>query len=267
MFFVLSKTLVTMIMPLNFPIELGLVGAVLLLTRRARLGRVLMVASVSMVATCGFTPIGELLLYPLEARFPPCDDTHGEPDGILVLGGDIDVAASAAHNIDVSFSGSGARIVSAAMLAHRFPKARVLYAGGSPNLVSDNSPKEADYALRVFENLGIARDRLTIERQSRNTFENAAFSMKLLDPKSGERWLLITSAFHMPRAMGIFRKLSFAVEPCPVDWRLEGRKSLMHFPAQAEGGLGTTNLAVREWLGLIAYRLAGRTNELFPGPT
>jgi uncharacterized SAM-binding protein YcdF (DUF218 family) len=91
--------------------------------------------------------------------------------------------------------------------------------------------------------------------------------MKLIDPKSAERWLLITSAFHMPRAMGIFRKLSFAVEPCPVDWRLEGRKSLTHFPAQAEEGLGTTNLAVREWLGLIAYRLAGRTSELLPGPT
>jgi len=267
MFFVLSKALVTLLMPVNFLIELGLLGVVLLFTRRAKLGRDLMVVSGLMAAFCGFTPIGNLLLYPLESRFPPWDDAHGAHDGILVLGGDIDVGAYAAHNNAVGFSGSGARIVSAAMLAHRYPKARILYAGGSPNLVSDDTLKEADYAVRVFENLGIASERLIIERQSRNTFENAEFSKKLVDPKPGEQWLLVTSAFHMPRAMGIFRKLRFAVEPCPVDWRLEGRKSLTHFPTQAEEGLGYVNLAVREWLGLIAYRLTGRTDELFPGPT
>ena len=97
--------------------------------------------------------------------------------------------------------------------------------------------------------------------------KNAAFSKKLVDPKAGERWLLVTSAFHMPRAMGVFRTLHFAVEPCPVDWRLEGRKSLTHFPNQADEGLQYTNLAVREWLGLFAYRLAGRIDELLPGPT
>jgi uncharacterized SAM-binding protein YcdF (DUF218 family) len=267
MFFALSKTLVTVLTPVNFLIELGLLGAVLLLTRHVKLGRTLMVVSGLMVAFCGFTPIGNLLLYPLESRFAPWDDSHGAPDGILVLGGDIDVGGYAAHNSPEGFSGTGARILSAAMLAHRYPQARILYAGGSPNLVSDASLKEADYAIRVFENLGIERDRLVIERQSRNTFENAEFSKKLVDPKPGEEWLLVTSAFHMPRAMGIFRKLQFAVEPCPVDWRLEGRKSLTHFPTQAEEGLERINLAVREWLGLIAYRLAGRIDELLPGPT
>ena len=239
MFFVLSKTLVTMIAPVNFLIELGFLGMVLLFTRRAKLGRAFMVVSALMLATCRFTPVGSLLLYPLESRFPQWDPSRGPPDGILVLGGDIDVVASATHQDAVGFSGSGARIVSAAMLAHRYPKARILYAGGSSSLIWEAS----------------------------NTFENAEFSSKLVDPKSGERWLLVTSAFHMPRSIGIFRKLGFAVEPCPVDWHLEGRRSLTHFPTQAEEGLGYTNLAVREWLGLIAYRLAGRTDELFPGPT
>jgi uncharacterized SAM-binding protein YcdF (DUF218 family) len=265
MFFVLSKTLVAVLTPVNFLIELGLLGVLLLLTRHARLGRSLMVVSGLLVAVCGFTPIGNFLLYPLESRFPPWDDSHGAPDGILILGGDIDVGAYAAHDNPLGFSGTGARILSAAMLAQRYPQARILYAGGSPNLASDASLKEADYAIRVFENLGIERRRLLIERQSRNTFENAAFSKKLVEP--GERWLLVTSAFHMPRAMGVFRKLHFAVEPYPVDWRLEGRKSLTHFPNQADEGLQYTNLAVREWLGLLAYRLAGRIDELLPGPT
>ena len=267
MFFALSKTLVAVIAPVNFLIELALLGVALLFTRRAMLGRTLMLISALLVAICGFTPVGSLMLYPLESRFSHWDDLHGPPDGILVLGGDIDVGPSAVHHDAVGFSGSGARIVAAAMLAHRYPTARILYAGGSPSLVSDDSLKEADYAAIVFTNLGISSDRVIIERQSRNTFENAEFSRKLVDPKPGERWLLVTSAFHMPRSMGIFRKLGFVVEPCPVDWHLEGRKSLTQFQSQAEVGLGYTNLAVREWLGLVAYRLTGRTDELFPGPT
>ena len=76
----------------------------------------------------------------------------------------------------------------------------------------------------------------------------------------------MTSAFHMPRSIGIFRKVGFAVEAYPADWRLAGKDDLTHFSSQSEEGLQHTNLAVREWLGLIAYRLTGRTDELFPGP-
>jgi uncharacterized SAM-binding protein YcdF (DUF218 family) len=235
-------------------------------TRWTKLGRGLLVASALLFAVFGFTPAGSLLMYPLESRFPPWDASRGAPDGIVVLGGGIDADPSAAHG-EAAFSNSAGRIISAAMLAHRFPNARVLYSGGSANLLSDTSAREADFAAKVFEGLGIAGERLIIERESRNTFENAEFSKKLADPKPGERWLLVTSAFHMPRSVGIFRKVGFVVEPCPVDWQLAGEKDLTHFPAQSEEGLQHTNLAVREWLGLIAYRLAGRTDELFPGPT
>jgi uncharacterized SAM-binding protein YcdF (DUF218 family) len=265
LFFAFSKTLGIMLLPINLLIELGLLGVLLLLTRWAKLGRGLLVASALLFAICGFTPVGSLLMYPLESRFPPWDASHGAPDGIVVLGGGIDADPSAAHG-EAVFSNSAGRIISAAMLAHRFPNARILYSGGSANYLNDTSAREADYAAKVFEGLGIAKERLIIERESRNTFENAEFSKKLADPKAGERWLLVTSAFHMPRAVGIFRKVGFAVEPCPVDWRLAGEKDLTHFPTQSEDGLEHTNLAVREWLGLIAYRLTGRTDELFPGP-
>lgn len=266
MFFALSKTLGLMLLPTNFLIELGLLGVLLLMTRFGRFGRKLLVVSIVMLALCGFTPLGNLLMYPLEARFPPWDASHGAPDGIVVLGGGIDTDPSAAHD-EATFNSSAGRIISAAMFAHRYPNARILYSGGNANLVSDTSAREADYALKVFEGLGIPRDRLIMERESRNTFENAEFSKKLADPKPGERWLLMTSAFHMPRSVGIFRKVGFAVEPCPVDWRLAGRASLYDFPPLAEEGLQHTNLAVREWMGLIAYRLTGRTSELFPGPS
>ena len=97
--------------------------------------------------------------------------------------------------------------------------------------------------------------------------ENAEFSKALVAPKAGERWLLVTSAFHMPRSVGLFRKAGFAVEPYPVDWRAGGRGDLVAISPIAVDGLERTDIAVREWIGLIAYWATGKIDELFPGPT
>jgi uncharacterized SAM-binding protein YcdF (DUF218 family) len=264
-FFVLSKTLGVMALPTNVWIGAGVLGAALLATRLAWLGRRLLVVSIILLVVCGFSPAGSLLLYPLEARFPPWDAAQGAPDGIVVLGGGIDPDPSAAHG-EAVFSTSAGRLIAAAALAHRYPNIRIIYSGGSANVIGDTSAKEADYAAAVFEGLGISRDRLTLERQSRNTFENAEFSKAVAMPKPGERWLLVTSAFHMPRSIGVFRKVGFAVEPYPADWRLAGRADLTTFSAFSVMGLWHTDLAVREWMGLLAYWLSGKTSELFPGP-
>jgi uncharacterized SAM-binding protein YcdF (DUF218 family) len=265
LFFALSKTLGVMLLPTNFLIGLGLLGAVLLFTRFASLGRKLVLASVVLLAICGFSPLGNILLVPLEQRFPPWDDARGAPDGIIVLGGSIDPELSAVHGVTV-FKGSVDRIVAAAALAHRYPNARIVFSGGSANLVSDDSAKEADYAVSVFERLGIAKSRLTVERRSRNTQENAEFSRALLAPKAGERWLLVTSAYHMPRSVGVFRKAGFAVEPYPADWRTGGRIDRPGFSTFASEGLDHTDSALREWIGLAAYRISGKTDAFFPGP-
>ena len=105
-----------------------------------------------------------------------------------------------------------------------------------------------------------------MERRSRNTLENAEFSRDLVNPKPGERWLLITSAFHMPRSVGLFRKAGFAVEPYPVDWRTGDRFDLAAFSTVGADGLTRTDTGIREWMGLIAYRLAGKIDQLLPGP-
>ncbi|HEV7409158.1 MAG TPA: YdcF family protein [Bradyrhizobium sp.] len=266
MFFALSKTVGLMLLPSNFLIGIGLAGLLLLLTRFAPLGRKLVVASIVLFAICAFSPLGNLLLYPLESRFPPWDATRGAPpDGIVVLGGSIDPERSVAHGVAV-FKGSVDRLIAAAELAHRYPNARILFSGGNANLVSDDSAKEADYAIAVFEALGIAKARLTSERRSRNTLENAEFSKAIAAPKSGERWLLVTSAYHMPRSIGIFRKVGFAVEPYPVDWLTGNRADLMTFSVVAIEGLTRVETGMREWMGLAAYWISGRTDEFFPGP-
>ena len=264
MFFVLSKTIGIMLLPANFLIGIGLLGAMLLMTRLGRFGRKLLIASVVLLAICGFSPLGDFLLYPLEARFPPWDPARGAPDGIVVLGGAIDADLSASHGKAV-FTRAADRVVEAAALARQYPKARIIYSGGSANLI-DVDAREADFAAALFERLGVAGDRLMMERRSRNTRENAEFSKQLAAPKSGERWLLLTSAFHMPRSVGIFRKVGFAVEPYPVDWRTGGPGDLLTFSPYALDGLERTEVAVREYLGLAAYWIAGRTSELFPGP-
>jgi uncharacterized SAM-binding protein YcdF (DUF218 family) len=217
-----------------------------------------------MLAVCGFAPVGNLLLYPLESRFPAWDPFQAAPDGIIVLGASIDLDMSAAHGTPV-VSTSADRILMTAALARKYPKARVVYTGGSPNLISDDA-KEADFAAGIFESLGIDKSRLILERRSRNTYENALFTKAMVDPKPGERWLLVTSAYHMPRSIGLFRKVGFVVEPCPVDWRVGTGQDVFSFTDVAEDGLSRTNVAVREWLGLMTYRAVGRIDELLPGP-
>jgi len=265
LFFVLSKTVGVLLLPTNLLIVLALAGALLTATRFARAGRRLMTAAILLLALCAFSPLGNLLLYPLESRFPPWSAAQSAPDGIVVLGGPIDADLSVAHDVPVIHSGAD-RIVAAAALARKYPDARIIYAGGSANLVGSDA-READYAATIFESLGIDKARLIMDRRSRNTYENALFSKELAAPKSGERWLLVTSAFHMPRAIGLFRQAGFAVEPYPVDWRV-GRSAadILAFTPLALEGLGRTDVAVREWIGLVAYRMAGRTSALFPGP-
>ena len=166
-----------------------------------------------------------------------------------MLGGGIDPALSAAHGTPV-FDSAGARIVVAAALRISIRTRGLVYTGGSSDLIH-NEVREADAAAAVFESLGIARDRVQIERQSRNTQENVEFSKAIADPKPGERWLLVTSAFHMPRSIGLFRKAGFAVAPYPVDWRTFGWSDAFTLQADFLKGLSLTNLAVREWLGLM----------------
>jgi uncharacterized SAM-binding protein YcdF (DUF218 family) len=264
LFFVLSKTLGYLLLPTNFLIAIGFVGAILMATRFASLGRKLVISAVVLLVICGLSPLGKALLYPLEQRFPSWDAARGAPDGIIVLGASIEADLSVAHGTPV-VRGAPDRIIAAAALARRYPNARVVFSGGSANLVS-NDAREADFAGAIFESLGVDKSRLIMERASRNTHENAEFSKALVKPKEGERWVLVTSAFHMPRSVGLFRKAGFAVEPYPVDWRVGGRDDLMVFSNIAVEGLGRTDLAVREWIGLIAYRLTGKIDELLPGP-
>ena len=264
MFFTLSKTLGLLVLPSNFSMAVGLVGLVLLCTRLRRLASWLVVTSVVLIAIAGYSPLGHMLILPLEQRFPPWNPAQGPPDGIVVLGGAIAPGISLARGA-VALNGSAERITVTAELARRYPNARIILSGGTGSL-HFNAPLEAPIAVKELEALGVAPDRITAEEQSRDTIENAVFSRLIAQPKPGERWLLVTSAFHMPRAIAAFRAAGFPVEPYPVDWRTRGPIDATTPFSSLPAGLSMTDYAMHEWLGLAVYRLTGRTAELFPAP-
>lgn len=264
MFFILSKTLGFFALPSNLLATLIALGVVLMFTRFRRAGRIVATLGVVLLLLAGLSPLGNVLIYPLEQRFPPWDAARGAPVGIVVLGGAISPDVSVAHGTP-ALTEAAERLTAVADLARQYPAARIIYSGGNARLLYAVG-NEAEFALRLFESFGIARERLTPEDKSRNTVQNALFSKALADPKPGERWLLVTSGYHMPRAIGIFRRAGFAVEAYPVDWRTRGRIDLVMPFDSLTGGLRRTDTAVREWIGLVAYRVTGQSSALFPAP-
>lgn len=264
MFFILSKLLGFFAVPSNLVMMLGLVGAGLLYTGFARLGWRLVIGSLLLLAVFGFSPLGNALMVSLEQRFPRWDPARGVPDGMVVLGGVVTPDVSAARN-EVALNESAERLTAVAELARRYPKARIVFSGGSGALLYRDET-EAEFAVRLLESFGIARERIATDDQSRNTVENAEFSRRLAQPKAGERWLLVTSAYHVPRAVGVFRRIGFPVEAHPVDWRTRGSEDALRPFASVGQGLQRTDTAVREWIGLVIYRWMDQTSELFPAP-
>jgi uncharacterized SAM-binding protein YcdF (DUF218 family) len=264
MFFILSKTLGQFMVPSNFMMAAGLIGIVLLCTRFRRLASWFIVTSLVLIAFAGYSPLGRILMLSLEQRFPPWDASRGAPDGIVVLGGAIDPEISVVRNA-VALNDSAERITITAELARRYPNARIVFTGGTGSLDPD-APLEAPVAVKELVALGVAHDRITADEQSRNTIENAVFSRLLANPKPGERWILVTSASHMPRAIAVFRAAGFPVEAYPVDYRTRDRGDAARPFGSFPEGLEMTDHAVHEWAGLLVYRLTGKTSELSPAP-
>jgi uncharacterized SAM-binding protein YcdF (DUF218 family) len=264
MFFVLSKIFEFFGSPSHVALFLMALGAGLAYTRHAGAARRLTTASAILLLLVAFGPLGHFLATPLETRFPVQPDNMPAPDGIIVLGGSVDEMLSGQRG-RITFTEAAERLTAPIELLRRFPEARLVFTGGSASMTG--SPYSEAQAVRQFwRSVGLDTGKVAYEDRSRNTFENAIFTRDLVKPKPGERWLLVTSAMHMPRSVGIFRKAGFPVIAYPVDFRTNGdfwRPGISKYTNQA---VGVTDFAAHEWIGLIAYRMTGKTNELFPAP-
>jgi uncharacterized SAM-binding protein YcdF (DUF218 family) len=264
MFFYLSKVFGFFAQPLNFSILLLAAGLLAIFLGWRRTGLTLDIAAAAILILSAWTSLGAVLLNPLEERFARPAGLPQSVDGIVVLGGGFEGAVNLARG-GYEMNSGGDRFVEAAILARRHPGAKIVVTGGTGALILQGEG-DADTAPRLLTALGVAPERLILENRSRNTYENAVFTKELVTPRPGETWLLVTSAFHMPRSMALFRKAGFDVLPWPVDYRTSGREGLGVLRDNATDAMQNTTIAIREWIGLFAYWLSGRIDEPFPGP-
>ena len=264
MFYVLSKVLWIVAVPTNLLLLLLATGILLGWTRWRRTARWMATAATVLLCIEAFTPLGPAMLSPLEERFPKAAADIAAPTGIVVLGGAVDEDLTQQRD-QVVLTESAARMTEGVALARRFPQARLVFSGGSGHL-GEVKTTESDVARRLWLELGVPEARMAFESRSRNTHENALFTKELVKPKPGETWLLVTSAYHMPRSMGIFRQAGFPVIPYPVDYRTAPGSAARKAEFFASWNMRTVDTAAREWAGLAAYWLTGRTDALFPGP-
>jgi uncharacterized SAM-binding protein YcdF (DUF218 family) len=238
-------------------------GVVLFLALRGRSGKVLIGLSALGFVLLAAAPIGPAMLLALEERFPRPAALPQRIDGILVLGGAVDPALSLSYGETV-FNSSVARVLAGIALARRHPDAKLALVGGEggffPVVYAES---RATLGFVVAE--GIPPSRILTEERSRSTHENAVNAKEMIRPEPGETWVLVTSAYHMPRAIAAFEAVDWPVVPYPVDYKVDPRTGLgANF--NLLDGLSATSLAGKEWAGLIGYRLMGWTRELFPAP-
>ena len=241
-----------------------LVGVCLLCLGREKLGRRLVATATTIIVLFSLFPISSMLLIPLENRFPIPEPLPEDINGVIVLGGAESPKLTQARG-QASLVGSAERLTTFVGLARRFSEAKFVYAGGQ-GAIGAQEYKAAFTARLFFEQMGLDPDRVMFDSQSRNTLENAQNAFQLVKPQKGEKWVLITSAWHMPRSVGIFRKLGWEVIPYPVDFKTTGKLTLtLRFPPSLSATSAVSNV-LYEWIGLTYYRLLGRTSEFFPGP-
>lgn len=265
MFFYVAKVGGFFLQPSNFLLALVLIGLLIgLRSSWRKTGRRLIWLGALGLAICGFSPAANWLIQPLEDRYARPVELDGF-DGIIVLGGAVDTIVTGGRG-DTALTMSAERITITARLAKQLPDAIVVHTGGQGIIVSSQAT-EAEGAARLFADFGIPAEQVVLEDVSKNTWQNAVLAKDLVKPEPGQKWLLVTSAYHMPRAMGVFEAAGWTgVTAYPVDYRTRGVEDRSLGFSGASKGLRRFDVAFREWAGLAVYWLMGRSTAFFPGP-
>jgi uncharacterized SAM-binding protein YcdF (DUF218 family) len=236
-------------------------GILLFVVSHGRRGKVLVAVSAVGFLLLAVAPIGPAMLLALEQRFPRPAALPEKIHGIIVLGGAVDPAISRTYG-ETAFNGSVARVLAGIALARRHPEAKLVLAGGEGAFIPVGYAESRATRSFVVEE-GIAPTRVVLEERSRSTHENAVYAREMIRPAPGAVWVLVTSAYHMPRAFAAFEAVGWPVIPYPVDYKVDPVTGLRPNFSLLDG-LDSSTLAGKEWVGLVAYRLMGWTRDLFP---
>lgn len=267
MFFALSKVGFFLIQPSSLMV-LAIVGGLLsaVFGRTPRRGLGIAAGGAVALLLAGLLPVGNLVVLPLEQRFAaaPPPGSAADVAGIILLGGFEDGWVSGGRP-GLAVNEAAERLTEGLRLARRLGEVPVVFTGGVATLIFEGADATTPVAA-YLASMGIEPRRIIVEGRSRNTHENATMTAALVDPRPGRPWVLVTSAAHMPRAMGVFRRAGFDVVAYPVDYRTRDAGDLLRPFGSVPAGLERLDMAVREWIGLVAYRASGRTEALFPAP-
>ena len=266
MFFFASKIFWMLASPINLLLFAALVGVLLCFGRRARFGRGLALTAILTLVAAAILPVGHASDRAAGRPLPCYRRRICLPRRALSCSAGRSTTRVSEARGQTVFDEGGERVTEAVVLAKRYPQARVVYTSGSSSFAGETST-EALQARKFMSQMGIAPERVTIEDKSRNTDENARFTAAIVHPQPSQRWIVVTSAFHMPRSMGVFEKAGFHPIAYPVAFRTRGRwPDDLRLTFEPVRNLRIFEIAVHEWIGLAAYWASGRSDHLFPGP-
>jgi uncharacterized SAM-binding protein YcdF (DUF218 family) len=260
-FFYFSKIIWSLVTPDALLSYLFCAGVLCLVLNKLKAAKILLVTTTVICLVIAVVPVGQLLIYPLENRFATNPELPAKVDGIILLGGTIQAQMSHAWS-QSELTSSAEREIAFARIAREYPQAKLLMSGGNGNVL-DQDYREADISRSLLAELGMDVSNIVFERDARNTFENAVNSKPLMQPKPGETWLLVTSAYHMPRSVGVFCKQGWPVMPWPVDHQTSV-ETLKRLGFSLMGNLYNLRVAIHEWGGLIVYYMTGKTTAVLP---
>jgi len=262
MFFILSKIVWFVVEPANLLMLMVLAGAALLWYGKAKAAKYTLTAAAALILAVTLLPLGDALLMPLEQRFAVPSEIPQKLDGVILLGGAQEPLLTRDYHQPV-MNGAAETMTAFLALARTHPEARLVFSGGSGD-IRNQGITEADTVKLFLRQQGFDPKKLIYETHSRNTYENVTFSKRLVQPKPGERWLLVTSAYGMPRAVGVFRAAGWPVIPYPCNYHV-GRNLHLLPSLHFMDSFSTLEMAMHEWIGLAAYYITGKTDTLLPG--
>ena len=203
----------------------------------------------------GWRALPDRLMHALETWHPPASQAASAYAGVVVLGGSFERASLQTGHSSVQLNAQAERLTEAVALARAYPDLPIIFTGGCVD-TGEGCVAEAELAQRFFSQMGLAADRVRFESASRTTFENAHLTAQLPGVNKAQPWLLLTSAWHMPRAMAAFRAQGWNVTPWPADFRSNANMPWTAYSLTL--GARQWQVALHECLGLLAYWASGR---------
>lgn len=260
MIFFLSKILWEIFNPFNLVIFLFILGIILNFINYSIISKIFFSMSLLLILLIGFFPSGAYLIYLLEKDYTPITSLPQEIDGILILGGATIPSLTQDHN-QVALNGSAERITESINLMKKYPNTKIIFAGGSGSI---SLPKLSHSAVakKLYNNLGLDTNNIFFDYESRNTFENILFAKKKFKNISNEKWIVVTSAMHLNRALNISEKMGLKFIPYPTDYK-HPKKFIFKIEINLIDNFNQFQIASREWVGLIYYYLIGRTSKVY----